>query len=52
MSFFKDKNILVTGGTGLIGFELVNLLIKKNPSKIRVVSLDKNIFNNVVKILI
>lgn len=46
MSFFKDKNILVTGGTGLIGFELVNLLIKKNPSKIRVVSLDKNIFNN------
>ena len=46
MSYFEDKNILVTGGTGLIGFELVSLLIKENPSKIRVVSLDKNIFNN------
>ena len=29
MSYFEDKNILVTGGTGLIGFELVSLLIKK-----------------------
>jgi GDP-L-fucose synthase len=46
MSFFQDKNILVTGGTGLIGFELVSLLIKKEPKKIRVVSLDKNIFQN------
>lgn len=46
MSYFEDKNILVTGGTGLIGFELVSLLIKKNPNKIRVVSLDKNIFSN------
>lgn len=35
-----NKKILVAGGTGLIGNELVNLLFKKNPSQIRVVSLD------------
>jgi GDP-L-fucose synthase len=34
------KRILVTGGTGLIGRELVELLIPKNPLSIRVVSLD------------
>jgi len=46
MSYLNDKKILVTGGTGLIGYELVSLLLKKNPNKIRVVSLDKNIFDN------
>jgi GDP-L-fucose synthase len=34
------KAILVTGGTGLIGRELVELLIKKNPAFIRIASLD------------
>ena len=34
------KKILVTGGTGLIGKELVELLIMKNPQFIRVASLD------------
>ena len=28
MSYFNKKSILVTGGTGLIGNELVNLLLK------------------------
>lgn len=39
MSFFKDKNILVTGGTGLIGRPLVEMLIGAQ-AKVSVVSLD------------
>ena len=39
MSFYKDKNVLVTGGTGLIGKPLVDMLIKKG-SKVRIASLD------------
>jgi len=39
MSIYKDKKILVTGGTGMIGRQLVELLIKEG-AKIRVVSLD------------
>ncbi len=39
MSFFKDKNILVTGGTGLIGRPLVEMLIEAK-AKVSVVSLD------------
>ena len=35
MSYLNNKKILVTGGTGLIGYELVSLLLKKNPNKIR-----------------
>ncbi len=46
MGYFKKKSILVTGGTGLIGNELVNLLLKTEPKKIRVVSLDQNIFSD------
>ena len=41
MSFFKDKNILVTGGTGLIGMPLVSKLVKLG-ANLTVVSLDKN----------
>ena len=39
MNFFKNKRILVTGGTGMIGIALVEKLIKLN-AKITVVSLD------------
>jgi GDP-L-fucose synthase len=37
---FENKNILVTGGTGLIGKELVELLLQDHPASIRIVSLD------------
>ena len=37
--FYKDKNILVTGGTGLIGSQLVELL-KKTGANITIASLD------------
>ena len=37
---FNGKKILVTGGTGLIGKELVELLLVENISHIRIVSLD------------
>ena len=39
MSFYKNKKVLVTGGTGLIGMPLVKMLIKKK-AKVTVVSLD------------
>lgn len=39
MSFYKGKEILVTGGTGLIGRPLVEMLIEAG-GKVRVVSLD------------
>lgn len=39
MSFFKDKKILVTGGTGLIGRPLVEMLVAEG-AKVVVVSLD------------
>ena len=40
--FYKNKNVLVTGGTGLIGIQLVNRLVELK-SRVTVVSLDKNI---------
>lgn len=39
MNIYKDKKILVTGGTGLIGRPLVEMLIKKG-AKVRIASLD------------
>lgn len=36
---FKNKKVLVAGGTGLIGIHLVNLLIKRG-AEVRIVSLD------------
>jgi len=39
MSIYKDKNILVTGGTGLIGRPLVEKLINQGAS-VRIASLD------------
>ena len=40
--FYKNKNVLVTGGTGLIGTQLVNKLVKLK-SRVIVASLDRNI---------
>ena len=37
--FYKNKKILITGGTGLIGRQLVNLLFSYG-AKLTVVSLD------------
>ena len=39
MKFYKDAKVLVTGGTGMIGRFLVQLLIEEG-AKVRVVSLD------------
>lgn len=40
MSFYKNKRVLVTGGTGLIGRPLVDMLIAEG-ADVHVVSLDK-----------
>ena len=37
---FKNKNVLVTGGTGLIGRQVVNILCDSD-AKVKIVSLDK-----------
>jgi GDP-L-fucose synthase len=39
MSFYKDKDVLVTGGTGLIGRPLVKMLVEQG-AKVTIVSLD------------
>ena len=41
---YNNKNVLVTGGTGLVGRELVELLVKAG-SKVRSISLDENNFD-------
>lgn len=38
MNFFKNKTILVTGGTGSIGSEIVRQLLKYKPKQIRILS--------------
>ncbi len=39
MSFYKGKNVLVTGGTGMVGQQLVRLLLEAG-AKVRIASLD------------
>ncbi|MHA1641609.1 MAG: SDR family NAD(P)-dependent oxidoreductase, partial [Promethearchaeota archaeon] len=41
-TFFENKIILVTGGTGSIGSEIVSQLLKFNPKTIRVLSNSEN----------
>ena len=41
MKFYKNKKILITGGTGLIGIQLANLLVDCG-AKVTVTSLEKN----------
>lgn len=38
MSFFRDKTIFLTGGTGSWGHELTRRLLKENPKEIRIYS--------------
>ena len=38
MNFFKNKIILITGGTGSIGSEIVRQLLKYQPKQIRILS--------------
>lgn len=40
-NMFKDKKILVTGGTGSIGSEIVRNLLKYQPKQIRILSRDE-----------
>lgn len=49
MNYFKNKNILITGGTGLIGRKVIKLLLEMD-CKIRLVSLDNYNENNTDKI--
>ena len=41
-SFYSNKSILVTGGTGTIGTEIVTQLLKLNPKLIRIFSNSEN----------
>jgi len=45
MAYFKEKNVLVTGGTGLVGRELVELLVKDG-ANVTSISLDDNNFES------
>lgn len=42
MSFFEGKTILVTGGTGSIGSEVVRQLLQQKPKAIRILSRDEH----------
>jgi FlaA1/EpsC-like NDP-sugar epimerase len=41
-NYFEGKTILVTGGTGTIGLEIVKQLLNFNPHRIRIFSNDEN----------
>lgn len=42
MNFYRNKKVLVTGGTGMIGRQLVAMLLEKG-AKIKVVSMDEKV---------
>ncbi|MEC0370797.1 UDP-N-acetylglucosamine 4,6-dehydratase family protein [Paenibacillus chibensis] len=39
---FKDKTVLVTGGTGSIGSEIVRCILRENPKVVRIYSRDES----------
>lgn len=39
---FKDKKVLITGGTGSVGFGIIEQLVKYEPKAIRVLTNDEN----------
>jgi len=41
-NIFKDKKIMVTGGTGSIGSEIVRRVLKYNPKVVRILSRDES----------
>ena len=41
---YENKNILVTGGTGMIGSHLVELLLEKN-ANVRIISHERKVPN-------
>ncbi len=41
MDIFKDKNILITGGTGFLGITLTKEILKQSPQSIRLFSRDE-----------
>ena len=45
MAYFNGKKVLVTGGTGLVGRELVELLVKDR-AVVTSISLDENNFES------
>ena len=40
-SIFKDKKILITGGTGSIGQEIMREVLKHEPTTVRILDLDE-----------
>lgn len=49
-NFFKRKNILVTGGAGSVGKEIVKELLKYNPKVIRIFDSNENLLFNLKEI--
>ena len=39
---FNNKNILIIGGTGTIGYFLIKRILKENPNTIRIYSRDEH----------
>ena len=47
LDYYSNKNILITGGTGLIGRQLVDLLLEVK-ARIKIISLDEIVLNSEV----
>jgi len=45
MSFYNNKKVLITGGSGMIGRPLIKMLTERG-AKVRVTSLDEPIKNS------